>query len=190
MPNGKIRWCSNVVAVLALLNCGLTALAANPADFTVKSATDDSTFRLSDHRGEVVALHFLLKTECPYCLKYTHAYSVLGEKEPGVTHLFLKPDGEGEIKTWAGKLSKDELKELPKIYRDPDATLAKQFKIPNGYKFHGQTVHYPALVVLDGEGKELFRHVGKNNSDRMAVKDFVAKLAETQEKSSKATKPK
>lgn len=190
MPVGRNQWRLVGLTVLAFISCALTVLAANPADFTVKSATDDSTFQLSKHRGEFVALHFLLKTECPYCLKYTHAYSVLSENEPGVTHLFLKPDSESEIKAWAGKLSKAELKELPRIYRDPEAKLADQFKVPKGYKFHGQTVHYPALVVLDGEGKELFRHVGKNNSDRMAVKDFVAKLAETQGKSSKATTPK
>jgi peroxiredoxin Q/BCP len=173
------------IASFALLTCTLTALAEAPADFTVKSATDDSTFQLSKHRGKVVALHFLLKTECPFCLKYTHDYSVLAEKNPDVVHVFLKPDTEAEIKSWSEKLDKNELKDLPNVYRDPDAKLADQFKIPNGYKFHGQTVHYPALVALDGKGKELFRHVGKSNSDRMSVKDFTAKLTESTAKSSK-----
>lgn len=72
-----------------------------------------------------------------------------------------------------------------KVWRDPDAKLADQFKIRNGYKFHGQTVHYPALVALDGKGKELLRHVGKSNSDRMSVKDFTTKLTESIAKSSK-----
>lgn len=180
---------SIVIAVLALVAFSLTVRAENPTDFKVASATDDSTFQLSKHRGKVVALHFLLKTECPFCLKYTHEYSVLAENEPGVTHLFLKPDSESEIKVWAGKLTKDDLKDLPKVCRDPDARLADQFKIPNGYKFHGQTVHYPALVVLDGEGRELFRYVGKNNSDRMSVKDFKTKLTATNGKAS-ATTPK
>jgi peroxiredoxin Q/BCP len=169
----------------ALLTCTLTALAETPADFTVKSATDDSTFQLSKHRGKVVALHFLLKTECPFCLKYTHDYSVLAEKNLDVVHVFLKPDSEAEIKSWSERLGKGELKELPKIYRDPDAKLAEQFEIPHGYKFHGQTVHYPALITLDGKGKELFRHVGKSNSDRMSVKDFTAKLTELTANSSK-----
>lgn len=36
---------------------------------------------------------------------------------------------------------------------------------------------YPALVVLDGDGHELFRYVGKSNSDRVPKDEFVKKLA-------------
>ncbi|MCU0228402.1 MAG: ribonuclease J [Bryobacterales bacterium] len=50
-------------------------------------------------------------------------------------------------------------------------------EIPDGYQFHGQSVHFPALVALDGEGKEMFRYVGKSNRDRMSVDDFTSKLA-------------
>jgi peroxiredoxin Q/BCP len=163
--------------IVTLLALALMARAENPADFTVESPLDGSQFQLSKHRGKVVVLHFLLKTECPFCLKHTHDYATLAATTPDVVHVFLKPDSVAEIKAWAAKLSQDDLKELPRIYRDPDATLAKQFGIPDGYAFHGQTVHYPALVALDAKGKELFRYVGKSNSDRMKPKDFTAKLA-------------
>lgn len=168
-----------------MLIYSLTELVAAPADFTIKTTTDNSTFQLSKNSGKVVILHFLLKTECPFCLKYTHDYSVLAEKNPDVVHVFLKPDNEAEITSWSEKLNKNDLKDLPKVYRDPDAKLADEFEIPNGYKFHGQTIHYPALVALDGKGNELFRYVGKSNSDRMSIIDFTAKLNETTSKSSK-----
>lgn len=29
------------------------------------------------------------------------------------------------------------------VDRDPKARLAKDFNIPDGYAFHGQTVHFP-----------------------------------------------
>ena len=138
--------------------------------------THGTTFALSQTKGKVVALHFLLKTECPYCLKLTHDYAVLAATTPNVVHVFLKPDSAEEIQKWAGKLDKTGLRELPVIYRDPDAKLAKDFGIPDGYRFHGQTIHYPALVVLDGAGKELFRYVGKSNADRMSTAGFTAKL--------------
>jgi peroxiredoxin Q/BCP len=64
------------------------------------------------------------------------------------------------------------------IYRDPEAALAKAYNIPDGYKFHGQTVHFPALVLLNGEGKEVFRYVGKSNADRLGYEKFAAKLKE------------
>jgi thioredoxin-dependent peroxiredoxin len=167
--------------VLAFSLVAMTANAENPTDFTVESPTHGKTFKLSEQKGKLVALHFLLKTECPYCIKYTNEYDKLASKTPDILHLFLKPDSADEIKTWAGKLNHDELKKSPVIYRDPDARLAKEFGIPDGYKFHGQTVHYPALLLLDGSGKELFRHVGKNNTDRMKTEDFIAKLKAVKE---------
>lgn len=163
----------------------LSAKAENPTEFTVESPTHGKTFKLSEQKGKMVVLHFLLKTECPYCLKYTNEYRKLADQTPDIVHLFLKPDSAEEIRAWAGKLNRDELKKFPVIYRDPDARLAKDFGIPDGYKFHGQSVHYPALVLLDSSGKELFRHVDKNNADRMKAEDFIAKLKETKEKSSK-----
>ncbi len=61
---------------------------------------------------------------------------------------------------------------------DPDAGVAKAFDLPGGYKFHGQTVHFPGLVLLDMEGKEVFRYVGKNNSDRLPYEKFSEKVKE------------
>lgn len=160
-------------------------LAATPKDFTVESPTHNTKFTLSEHKGKVIVLHFLLKTECPYCIKYTNAYSKLAGKTNDVVHVFLKPDTNDEIKAWAEKIGTNDLKSLPVIHRDPDARLAKEYAIPDGYKFHGQTMHYPALVVLDGGGQELFRYVGKSNSDRMKTDDFIAKLKAVQQYGSK-----
>jgi peroxiredoxin Q/BCP len=161
-----------VTAAVALL--AQTASAA-PADFNVTSPIDGKTFRLSEAKTRYVALHFLLKTECPFCLRHTAEYSIKAPSVAGVTHVFLKPDSEAEIKSWAGKVKTPQ---QPTIYRDADAKLAHEFGIPNGYKFHGETVHYPALVLLDTSGKEVFRYVGKSNTDRYPWDKFVAKISE------------
>lgn len=153
-----------------------TLHSAEPlADFTLKSATDSQTFKLSEQRGKIVVLHFLLKTECPICLRHTREYLTRANELPGITQVFIKPDAEAEIKQWSAKISSDLLAKAP-IYRDPDATLANALKIPDGYKFHGQTVHYPALIILNAQGEEVFRYVGKNNSDRYAFNDLKQKL--------------
>lgn len=169
--------------IIALFVCAAATRAGNPEDFTVESVPDGSKFQLSRERGKVVALHFLLKTECPFCLKLTRDYAALAATTPNVLHVFLKPDSAEEIQKWAGKIGQSAPQRLPKIYRDPEASLAKRFGIPDGYSFHGEKVHFPALVVLDGEGKELFRHVGKSNSDRVKPADFSARLAAAQAKS-------
>jgi thioredoxin-dependent peroxiredoxin len=171
---------------IALLACLLTeapfAAAETPTNFTLDAVVDDSNvavdtkFELKEHKGKTVVLHFLLKTECPLCLKYTNEYALLAEATPEVVHLFIKPDSADAIRSWAQRLDKAGLSKFPKIYRDPGASLAEKFGIPNGYKFHGQTVHYPAMVVLNGDGEEIFRYVGKSNSDRMPKAEFVKKL--------------
>ena len=162
---------SALVVTLALSSVAFAA----PTDFTVTSPTDGKNFRLSEAKGRYVALHFLLKTECPFCLKHTAEFSMKAPTVAGVQHVFLKPDSESEIKSWTGKVK---LPSQPTIYRDADAKLATEFGIPDGYKFHGQTVHYPALVLLDPSGKEVFRYVGKSNTDRYSWDKFAAKIAE------------
>lgn len=163
-------------AALLLMSLAVQVCRANPNDFTVRSATGTNVFKLSEAKGKFVALHFLLKTECPYCIRHTHDYVQKSEDDSQVVHVFLKPDTDAEIKAWASKLGEDSLKVT--IYRDPDAALAKAYNIPDGYKFHGQTVHYPALVLLDANGKEVFRYVGKSNADRLDSEKLAAKLKE------------
>jgi peroxiredoxin Q/BCP len=165
-----------------LLSVAPLAFAQGVENFTLEAILEDSKtgldskFELKDHKGKTVVLHFLLKTECPFCLKYTNQYAQLAETTPDVVHLFIKPDSEKDIRAWMKKLVKVEGIKQPTIYRDAGAKLAKRFGIPDGYLFHGQSVHYPALVVLDGDGKEMFRYVGKSNSDRMPKDEFVKKL--------------
>jgi thioredoxin-dependent peroxiredoxin len=160
----------------ALLTIAVPARGGNPTEFTVNSATSTNVFTLSAAKGKFVALHFLLKTECPYCLRYTQSYAQKSAGDTNVVHVFLKPDSDAEIKEWTTKLG--EAAPLVNVHRDPNAMLAKAFEIPDGYKFHGQTVHFPALVLLNPHGKEVFRYVGKNNSDRLPYEKFAAKLQE------------
>jgi peroxiredoxin Q/BCP len=50
-------------------------------------------------------------------------------------------------------------------------------------------VHYPALLLLDPDGKEVFRHIGKNNGDRVSVDRLQEIVAEQRRKRSAAAKP-
>jgi peroxiredoxin Q/BCP len=144
-------------------------------DFTLSSVTDKSTFTLSKSKGKYVALHFLLKTECPYCIRHTSEYFEKASSLPNVIQVFIKPDEEKEIKEWASKLKSSN--SLP-IYQDLNAKLADQLKIPSGYSFHGQIVHYPAMILLNKKGEEVFRYIGKSNSDRFSFENLKAKIQE------------
>ncbi|NEW85443.1 MAG: hypothetical protein GZ094_24205 [Mariniphaga sp.] len=89
----------------------------------------------------------------------------------------LQPDTEKEIKEWADKLSASDAPKYP-IYQDANAMLATRYNIPDGYAFHGQLVHYPALILQNEQGKELFRYIGKYNSDRFSFEKLTAKMQE------------
>ncbi len=154
-------------------------------DFTVLEANGPRSFTLSRAKGSYVALHFLLKTTCPLCMLYTHEFTTRAPEVPGVYHVFLKPDTEEEINTWSKQLDSKyaEISDtagyvLPIIYRDPNAELAKVYDIPFGYEFHKQTVHYPALIILGPDGKEVFRYIGKGTQDRYTFDTFITKMAE------------
>ena len=162
-----------LILLFCFLNIG--ANAQNVKDFTLTSVTNKSTFTLSNSKGKFVAIHFLLKTECPYCIRHTNEYFEKASSLPNVIQIFIKQDSEEEIKAWANKLKTTN--SLP-IYQDANATLADQFNIPNGYQFHGQVVHYPALILLNGKGEEVFRYIGKNNSDRFSFDQLKEKLEE------------
>lgn len=162
--------------ILIILLFSTTLCAQVPA-VKLNSATNNSTFDLKKERGKFVALHFLLKTECPFCIKHTRDYFSKARTLPNVKQVFIKPDSELEIQAWSKKLSADEQAQFP-IYRDPDAKFAKLFKIPNGYRFHGQVVHYPATILINPKGKEVYRYVGKNNTDRLSFEALGAKVKE------------
>jgi peroxiredoxin Q/BCP len=167
----------NLIILFCFIN--IESQAQNVKDFTLTSVTNKSTFTLSKSKGKYIALHFLLKTECPYCIRHTSEYFEKANSLPNVVQVFIKPDSEEEIKAWANKLKSTN--SMP-IYQDANAKLADQFNIPNGYQFHGQVVHYPALILLNDKGEEVFRYVGKNNSDRFSFDQLKAKIEELKNK--------
>jgi peroxiredoxin Q/BCP len=124
-------------------------------------------------------------------MRLTRDYTVRAKELPEVQQFFLKPDSAAEILKWSAHLGGDTA-DLPVIHRDPVARWANHFRIPGGYKFHGQVVHYPALVLLDPDGTEVFRYVGKSNADRLPFERFSAKvkdLARARRATAPATKP-
>src|SRR5687768_13031519 len=97
------RTLAPLTAAFAALVIFAFGLHAAPADFTVESPADGKAFNLSEARGKYVALHFLLKTECPFCLKHTRDYGKKSATTSDVVHVFLKPDGANEVKSWGAK---------------------------------------------------------------------------------------
>src|SRR3954464_6071066 len=118
-----------------LLSLAAAAYAEPPKDFTAPAIAPP--FKLSEARGSFVALHFLLKTECPFCIKHTQDYTARAAEVPGVIHVFLKPDEPAAILKWLSDAKSSSATTRPVIYQDAGGKIADQFQIPGGYKFHG-----------------------------------------------------
>lgn len=174
------------VSMLSVLACSIPALAqsqvpastqadpkATPTPFTVGDPARQ--FNSASARGQFLAVHFLLPTDCPFCIREIREYVESAPTLAGVRHIYViahAPDGFAE---WIKTVPDAEA--LP-IYRDHDAQLSKEFKIPGDYHFHNAVMTYPALVLLDAQGREVFRYVGKKNSDRLRFATFAARVAE------------
>ncbi|MFC1485434.1 peroxiredoxin family protein [Candidatus Latescibacterota bacterium] len=158
----------------------------NQYNFIVYAPGGTGSFNLSDARGNWVALHFLLKTECGFCMRLTNEYISRASELPDITQVFLKPDDDEAISQWKTSYFDMFLSEtdssatgtMPVIYRDPNAQLANAFNIPGGYEFHGEVVHYPALIIINPEGEEVFRYVGESNRDRLTFDQFIVTIAD------------
>lgn len=145
----------------------LPAIAPAIDDFVLSEALSGGT------DGRWVALHFLLKTDCPLCLTYTMRFHELSATQPNVKHVFIKPDDDRISKRWV-KTARVFAKDLPTIHRDPDAALAKQLDVRFGHRFHGETVHYPCLILIDPRGHERYRYTGTSTFERATVDAFTA----------------
>jgi peroxiredoxin Q/BCP len=167
------RWKAFLLSLLLPLVAIPALPAGTPVEpFQLPAVGDGAPFRSEEQQGRFVALHFLLKTECPYCLRHLREYATRSAEAPGVVQVFIKPDTEEEILKWAAGAPPDIT-----IHRDAEASLAKTLSIPDGYRFHGEVVHFPALIILNEKGEEVFRHVGTSNSDRVKFDTFLTELA-------------
>lgn len=148
--------------------------AAQPAGevhaFTVGEGT--RRFDSATAKGSYLAVHFLLNDECPYCARHVREYTTSAAMLAGVRHIFVKA-----VSAEAFDAALESSPEAP-LYRDVDGRLAAHFKIRDGYRFHGMDMTYPALVLLDPQGREVFRYVGKDNADRLPFRTFARRVGE------------
>lgn len=124
---------------------GADTSAAGGLDFTLPRA-DGGTFRLSDHRGEVVLLNFWA-TWCLPCLAEMPALVALQDDlaSQGLRVVGVSQDREGleVIRPFAEEMAEKAPLNYP-LLADPDLNVSAQF---------GGVPVLPATFVLDREGQ-------------------------------------
>jgi peroxiredoxin Q/BCP len=120
-------------------------------DFTVKDQNGDEV-KLSDLRGQKVALYFYPKDDTPGCTKeacsFRDNYSTLNEK--GIKVLGISPDSEKSHRKFISKY------ELPfTLLADTDHAIADAYESYGEKKFMGKTYNgvFRKTFLIDEDGK-------------------------------------
>lgn len=152
--------------------------AREVASLPLSPVDGGEAIRLRDLQGGWIALHFLLPVECSYCLMHTLDYALKADTVPEVRHVFVKPNDAKSARKWQDTLmaapdASDAPSVPPLIVRDEAGRVARGLLLRHGYKYRGATMNYPAFVLLDPEGEEVFRHVGEQTMDRFGFEQFA-----------------
>ena len=165
--------------LLFILSITLTATIAQAAkipNFRVKQIGGKSeVFQLSQHRGSWVLLEFLSSTRSDVD---TNRYVVLAasaeelvEKEDLCPVIIV--EGEKEtLEAWWKALPRNNLP----LCRDPRGQLASVLRIKKERTKDGKSQGLPATILVDPEGNETWRSVGKNAQDRPPIEAVLEEL--------------
>lgn len=172
---------------IGLVGAALFAMAASAAQpeanpHTLAAATDGHAFSITDGRGHYLALHFLTRTANPTCATFVREYLARAATLAGTNHIFITPDEPAEVKAWSSQFNAG----ASAIFIDKDGALARDLHVPGGLTIGSLTSNFPATIVFDPEGKELFRHIGKAYDDHLQFAAFSDRLAETSRRPSLA----
>jgi FKBP-type peptidyl-prolyl cis-trans isomerase len=136
---------------------------------------DEALFQLSAHRGTWVLLDFLLPVEdATEAAHYTAIESKSAQLlyEHNILPVFLKPNETEATAKWWGSLPTHSLP----IFRDPDGKLASALGIPKGVFLMAGPAHYPAAILIDPDGNEVWRKTGKKAADRVDLETLRAEI--------------
>lgn len=163
-----------------ILSVALVATAMEAAkvpNFRVKQlGGQDEVFQLSQHRGSWVWLEFLLPSssgvEKERYLVLAASAEKLFENE-NLLLVALKAGKKEDLEAWWKSLPQNSLP----LCRDPRGQLASALRIKKGRTDDGKPLDAPATILVDPEGGEAWRFVGKDPKDRPSVETVLKELA-------------
>lgn len=127
---------------------------------------EDHEFHLSDLRGRFVALHFMPHVGTPDHDAHVKEFLDQAAARAGVIHVFVSAGDAAALKDWWKPLDRPGFTAA----HDAGGRLAAELELASGSAC--------ALVVLDREGRELFRHIGATDQDHLSFAKFSARLDE------------
>ena len=164
-----MRTFSRIGLVSTLFFAVSPALAINqPAsNATITAANDDHPFALKDAKGHYLALHFLPAGDTPEDAAFVREYLKAAPTAAGVVHAFIRPQT-GDAKAWASQFA-----DASRVFVDHDSKLAADLGV---WKDQKESTRFATTVVLDQDGKELFRLSGTPARSHVSFGSFASRL--------------
>lgn len=144
----------------------------DPTHPAVTAVADDRSLSIDDLKGSYLALHFVGATTSPAGAKFVRDTISNAPSVAGVMHLFISAEPAAQVKAWAEQFG-DSAK---MVFVDKDGGLAADLGLKAGSS--AGVTGEPATIVLDPEGKELFRSVGAGLDDYLSFDRFARQMAD------------
>jgi len=160
---------------LFLLHSETTIASGDVPNFRVKQCGgDERIFQLSEHLGSWVLLDFLPPSSSTaenafYTVVEASAEQLMRQRN--LVCVFLKPNEEREVVSWWKSFPRHTLP----VYRDPEGKLAEILKINPAQPGDG-SARPPATLLVDPDGKEVWRHLGKAADDYPSLQNLLAQV--------------
>jgi peptidylprolyl isomerase len=167
-----------------ILSIALTATVAHAAkvpNFRVKQIGGQSeVFQLSQHRGSWVWLEFLSSKAADidksrYVVLAASAEELI-EKENLLPVIIIAGEKEN-LEAWWNSLPRNDLP----LCRDPKGQLASVLRIGKAGTKDGKQQDSPSTILVDPEGDEIWRSVGKDAQDRPPIETVLRELKSAKE---------
>jgi YHS domain-containing protein len=153
-----------------------TAKEIQPADHAVDFTVGDSAqrFRSRDALGRYLAIHWLPPGACESCARRVGEFAKSIPTLAGVRHVFVRSMGSAEFDAFLGEIPDAAALQ---IHRD-DGTLASLLKLGSAAESGSREASSPALVLLDPQGREVHRWIGRSVEEGPSFASLAAKLGQ------------
>lgn len=157
------------MSVAAAVLLGSPAIGDETPRPGLVSVEKGERFTVESARGRHLALHFYAEIGTRHCEEAVRDVLRGLPTLAGIEHVFVVTAEPGEARSFAARFGR----EAGRFYLDSNHGLARAFLLPD---LSAVPATAPATIVLDPEGKELFRAVGAHAHDHLSFADFAERF--------------
>ena len=171
------------LTLAAMLGVSGTARADNPSPSATpgqeaaafKVGEGSAVFDSASARGRVLVVHVLSGRVSQANAAYLKDLAKAASTVAGVTHVIVQNASEADFRATVATAPESLVHSM---YRDSSGAAEQLLHLEGTIDADGASVAAPAVLVLDPAGKELYRRIGKKDTDRDSATALAKKIGE------------